>query len=77
MFKDLSILQSDDDTKYTFAEWAECPNILEITCSAWVSADKGYTEQFILPVFNKEDWEEFKIAGDIAFTAMDKQNENK
>lgn len=71
MFDKLSILQSDDDTKYTFAEWGECPNILEVTYLERVSSDEEHTERFTLPVFNREDWEEFKAAGDMAFKMME------
>lgn len=74
MFKDLSILQSDDDTKYTFSEWDECPDLLEITYLERDHQSNMYIEKFTLPVFNKEDWEEFKNAGDAAFILMEKSH---
>lgn len=72
MFKELSITLDDDETKYTFAEWSEVPNILEITLSSWANHHNKY--QYVhaatLPALSKEDWEEFKRAGDAAFDMM-------
>lgn len=74
MFKDLSILQAEDCTKYTFAEWDEVPNLLEITYSERVGSDNLHANKFTLPVFSRDDWEEFKSAGDMAFKMMENNN---
>lgn len=71
MFDKLSILMHDNCTKYTFEEWEEVPNLLEVTYYEGDSETK-YILTFALPVFSKEDWEEFKHAGDIAFSMMEK-----
>jgi hypothetical protein len=68
MLKEVAITFDDDETKYSFTEWCECPDILEITLSNWTGDTYEVVETF--PVLSKEDWEEFKRAGDMAFTLM-------
>lgn len=69
MFKDISIIDNDGDTKFTFAEWVEVGGLLEISISEF-EVDK-YKELFTMPVLSKDLWEEFKRAGDVAFSMME------
>lgn len=67
-FKSLSIEFSNGDTVYTFSEWTEIDGLLEISCD-----DSART--LVLPVMDKEEWQKFKRAGDIAFELMENNDE--
>lgn len=75
MFGNLSILLHDDCTKYTFGEWEEVPNLLEIIYLEDGLDGMDYVEKINLPVFSKQEWEEFKRAGDMAFEMMGRGND--
>jgi hypothetical protein len=74
MFDKLSILLHEECTKYTFGEWEEVPNLLEIVYLEDSLGDMDFVQKINLPVFSKEDWEEFKRAGDMAFKMMEYHN---
>lgn len=65
MFKSLTIEMHESDTEYTFSEWEEVTGHLEVSYK-----DVALSSEFTLPVFTREQWEEFKRAGDMAFEAM-------
>ena len=67
-FKSLSIEFSRGDTVYTFSEWTEAEGLLEISCDDSVRT-------LLLPVMDKEEWQKFKRAGDLAFELMEKSDE--
>jgi hypothetical protein len=67
-FKSLSIEFSHGDTVYAFSEWTEVDGLLEISC------DDSHTV-FTLPVMDKEEWQKFKRAGDMAFELMESNDE--
>ena len=67
-FKSLSIEFSNGDTVYTFAEWTEVDGLLEISCN------DGHTD-ITLPVMDKDEWQKFKRAGDMAFELMENNDE--
>lgn len=69
MFRDISIVDNDGDTKFTFSEWVEVGGLLEISISEF-EVDK-YKELFTMSVLSKDVWEEFKRAGDVAFSMME------
>ena len=68
MFDKLSIVLHEEETKYTCGEWCEVPNLLEV--SYFDCDNEGWVNKFVLPVFSKQDWEEFKRAGDTAFRML-------
>lgn len=57
---------NDSDTIYTFSEWDEVPEYLNINYSEL--GTEG--EEFNLPAIGKQEWEAFKRAGDIVFENM-------
>ena len=57
-----------------FPSGMNAPDLLEITYLERDHQSNMYIEKFTLPVFNKEDWEEFKNAGDAAFILMEKSH---
>jgi hypothetical protein len=67
-FKSLSIEFSNGDTVYTFAEWTEVDGLLEISCN------DSHTV-VTLPVMDKDEWQKFKRAGDMAFELMENKDE--
>ena len=68
-FKSLSIEFSNGDTVYTFSEWAEISGILEISFN-------DSRTVVTLPAMDKDEWQKFKRAGDMAFELMENENES-
>lgn len=54
-----------EDGKFSFEEWCEVPNFLHISYS---EDGKMLAE---LPVIDKEQWEKFKLIGDLIFDNME------
>jgi len=67
---EISITDNDEDTKYTFRDWAEVEGYLEVVMLECESFD-NYKELITLPAMDKKVWEKFKRAGDIVFDMME------
>ena len=67
---EISITDNDEDTKYTFRDWAEVEGYLEIVMLEGGNFET-YKELITLPAMDKKVWEKFKRAGDIVFDMME------